>query len=90
MNLKKLKDIADKIFFDFAENYPEAQKGAYLSSKTNLVLAFDEFVNKNDIQELARSVEANISRREAEILLKMINNGIEKYLADNIKVIALN
>ncbi len=90
MDSIKLKNIADKIFFDFAEKYPEAQNGAYLSSKTNMILAFDNYINKNDVQMLALAVQEKISKNEAKILLKMINDGIEKYLTDNIKIIALN
>ena len=90
MNYKKLKNIADKIFESFAEAYPEAQKGRYLSAKTNLVLAFDEYINLNNIQAVAKEVDIIISAEEAKILLKMMNDGIEKYLEDNIKVIALN
>ena len=90
MDSIKLKNIAHKIFFDFAEKYPEAQNGDYLSSKTNMILAFDSYINKNDVQMLAWAVQENISKKEAKILLKMINDGIEKYLTDNIKIIALN
>mgnify|MGYP004521038757 CR=1 FL=1 len=90
MNYKKLKNIADKIFESFAEAYPEAQKGRYLSAKTNLVLAFDEYINHNNIQAVAKEADIIISAEEAKILLKMMNDGIEKYLEDNIKVIALN
>lgn len=90
MNYKKLKNIADKIFEDFAETYPDAQKGMYLSAKTNLVLAFDEYINHNNIQTIVRQSDINISAKDAKILWKMMNDGIEKYLTDNIKVIALN
>ena len=89
MTYKKLKNIADIIFENFAEAYPKAQKGIYLSAKTNLVLAFDEYINNNDIQKLAAQADINICAEEAKILLKIMNDGIEKYLADNIKVIAI-
>lgn len=90
MDIEKLKYIADKIFEAFDENNPEAGKGIYLSAKTNLILAFDDYINSHDIQNVALDVGAEITLEESVCLQKIINQGIEKYLSDNIKTIALN
>ncbi len=90
MNTKKLKYIADKIFIAFDEDNPDARKGIYLSAKTNLILAFDDYINKQDIQKAALDIGVEITLEEGIYLQKIINQGIEKYLSDNIKTIALN
>ena len=90
MNIHRLTYIANEIFWYFEETYPEAKKGKYLSDKTNLILAFDEYVNNTDIQELAAEIGLKISSKDGRRLLKLMNKGVEKYLEDNIKIIAIN
>lgn len=89
MNLKKIKNIADEIFLNFAQNHPEASKGLYLSANTNLLLAYAEYINNSDIQAVAAEIGYKISCKESKLLFKMMDDGIEKYLLDNIKIIAL-
>lgn len=90
MNIHELTYIANEIFWTFEENHPEARKGEYLSAKTNLILAFDEYVDNRNIQELAAEIGLKINYKDSKRLLKLINKGVEKYLENNIKIIAIN
>lgn len=92
MDITKLKIAAVKLFRFFEETNPQAYNGQYLSAKTNLILAFDEFINNmniQNIQEITGLLNIKINKREAEYLRKIMNREIEKYLTDNIKIIAL-
>ena len=86
---QKEKIWSDEIFLNFAQNHPEASKGLYLSANTNLLLAYAEYINNSDIQAVAAEIGYKISRKESKLLFKMMDDGIEKYLLDNIKIIAL-
>lgn len=90
MRNQKIHNLADELFWYFQDNFPEARRGEYLSYKTNLILAFDSYINNNDLYLLAKQVGYSLSEREKQLLKKIINKGIEKYLVDNIKTIALN
>lgn len=79
-----------KFFGILRKRIRKPKKGKYLSAKTNLILAFDEYVNNTDIQELAAEIGLKISSKDGRRLLKLMNKGVEKYLEDNIKIIAIN
>lgn len=90
MRNQKIHHLADELFWYFQDNFPEARRGEYLSYKTNLVLAFANYINDSNLYLLAQQVGYDLNEREKHLLKKIINKGIEKYLADNIKTIALN
>ena len=54
-----------------------------------MMLAYAEYINNSDIQAVAAEIGYKISRKESKLLCKMMDDGIEKYLLDNIKIIAL-
>ena len=84
-----LKELANELFFDYLKNNPKSKKGQYLSKRTNQILAFDEYMSLLSDDELRKKLQKKLKSAEIKQLRKIINSGIEKYLADNIKTLAL-
>ena len=88
MNQYELKKIADEIYLDFAENYDNSTKGEYLSPYTNQVLAFDDYFNNLTDEDIINKIN-HISPEDLIVLRKLVNDGIKKYLEENIKTLAI-
>ncbi len=85
---KNLYSIADELFLNFVKDCPQVKKGRYLSSKTNQILAFEEYINSLNIKQIC-AMYPSLSPQKAQEVQKIINSGIEKYLIDNIKTLAI-
>lgn len=85
----KLKNIADELFLGFTQEFPQSAKGDYLSPQTNEVLAFERYFNRLSDEQIRLLADTALSPAELKRLRKIINNGIEKYLVQNIKTLAL-
>lgn len=88
MNHYELKKIADKIYIDFAENQKDEIHGEYLSPYTNQVLAFDKYFNNLTDDDIINKIN-HITEEDLIALRKLINEGIKKYLEENIKTLAI-
>jgi len=88
MNVEKLKDIAQEIQWRF-ESKHKGVNTMYLSEKTCMVLAFSQYVSELNCCQLQQDFSLRLNASELQALKKILRNGIEKYLADNIKTLAL-
>lgn len=88
MNHYELKKIADKIYLDFTESQKNKIRGEYLSPHTNQVLAFDKYFNNLTDDDIINKIN-HITKEDLITLRKLINDGIKKYLEENIKTLAI-
>ncbi len=88
MTTTHLNNLANQLFSNWMKKFPECGKGEYLSEETNFVLAFDEFMSTSPFP-LIKEILPTIKDSEFMPLKQYISDGIETYLLENAKILAL-
>lgn len=88
MNMKKIKQVARILIIEY-KNTQNIPNNCYLSSATCELLSFSEYLNGLNVQIIQKHFFINLENSEFELLKKIINRCIEKYLNDNIKTLAI-
>jgi hypothetical protein len=89
MNMEELQNTAYDIFERFTKENPTCGQGAYLSKQTNRVLAFEKYFNALNFADIRVLCGRPLQGSEIRLLRGHIKSKIEKYLADNVKTLAL-
>ena len=89
MTTTLLHNLANALFSTWLEHNQEYGKGEYLSETTNFVLAFDEYLNKTPFIRI-KELLPTLRQEEFADLKKYISDGIEHYLLENAKILALS
>lgn len=85
---KRFDELADKMFADFDRRQNWKNASFYLSRQTNELLDFEEYVGTLNVQDI-QPYDPLFKETDLSDFNRFIHDGVEKYLCDNIKTIAI-
>lgn len=84
----QFNDLVDKIFFEFKNMYGSKICSDYLSCNTGILLSFEKYIETLSIDKI-QTFDPSFSEKDLSDFRRFIQRGIEQYLVENIKTIAL-
>jgi plasmid replication initiation protein len=88
MNKKQIERI-NSLYLYFMATHPQAEDGEYLSADTNCILAFAEYVENADYNELKKAIP-ELRHSQLASLKQHISAAVEDYLLRHAKVLAVS
>ena len=88
MRQNKLCEMANQLYLGFIEDNPTCDKGEYLAADTNRLLTFTAFIATASLAEVQMYLPA-LKSEEWPRLRAYIDRGIDHYLYENAKILAL-
>ena len=88
MTDSELKILADELQYIFVRVNTDVPSNNGLSPRTNKILAFEKYAKDMDFNKI-RKYCSNLCESDMPRLKEIIRNNIAKYLADNVKTLAI-
>lgn len=88
MRQKNFNEMANRLYLGYIEDYPECGRGEYLAADTNRLLAFADFIATAAVAQV-QAYLPELKVREWPALRAYIDRGIDHYLYENAKILAL-
>lgn len=88
MTDSELKILADELQYIFVRVNTDIPSNNGLSARTNKILAFEKYAQNMDFHKI-RKYCSKLCESDMPRLKEIIKNNIAKYLADNVKTLAI-
>jgi hypothetical protein len=88
MTEKQIERV-NRLYLYFVATHPQAEDGVYLSADTNCILAFAEFAENADYNELKKAIP-ELRHSQLASFKQHINIAVEDYLLRHAKVLAVS